>query len=341
MAIQASAAAHGGRASLVRLPVPRYKLTLAYDGTDYCGWQKQEPPAEHSELTGSGRHVDPMLETTRPGRVALRTVQAVVERAVREVVREPVEVKGSSRTDSGVHAKGQVAAFSASDDEASLAKGSGWPLSRGTDALLRAVNGRLPEDVLVTGAEVVADSFDPIGDCVSKGYSYTIHASRTRPLWDRRYVHQVWEPLALGPMQEAAAVLVGEHDFAAFAAAGHNRVTTVRTVHACTVTEFPAEPRESPSPLGTDAPVASATLALPEPARRFRIDISGSGFLWNMVRIIAGTLAEVGRGHRTTADVQEALKSGDRRRAGPTFPASGLCLEWIRYGVPEGSRSQP
>jgi len=295
------------------LGVPRYKLTLAYDGTDFCGWQKQEPPADHSELTGSGRHVDPSLETTQPGRVALRTVQAIVERAVREVVREPVEVKGSSRTDSGVHARGQVAAFTASDDEASLARGSGWPLSRGTDSLLRAINGRLPEDALVTGIEVVADSFDPIGDCVSKGYSYTIHASRTRPLWDRRYVHQVWEPLALAPMQEAAAVLVGEHDFAAFAAAGHNRQTTVRTVHACMVQAESTRLGEQGHP------------------ERIRIDISGSGFLWNMVRIIAGTLAEVGRGHRTSADVREALTSGDRRKAGPTFPASGLCLQWIRY----------
>src|SRR5262245_15080259 len=99
----------------VRFPVPRYKLTVAYDGTDFCGWQKQEPRAEHSERTGSGRHVDPALEPGEPGRVALRTVQAVVEKSVREVVREPVEVKGASRTDSGVHARGQVAAFTASE----------------------------------------------------------------------------------------------------------------------------------------------------------------------------------------------------------------------------------
>ncbi len=310
--------------------VPRYKLTLEYDGTDFCGWQKQEPPLEHSEQTGSSRHVDPTLEAGEAGRVALRTVQAVVERAVREVVREPVEVKGASRTDSGVHARGQVAAFTASDDEASLARGSGWPVSRGTGALLRAVNGRLPEDVLVAAVEVVPDSFDPIGDCVSKGYSYTIHASRTRPLWDRRFVHQVWEPLELGPMREAAAVLVGEHDFAAFAAAGHNRQTTVRTVHSCEVVEIAPGLNSSSTHGSADAPAGGAA-ALPEPARRYRIDISGSGFLWNMVRIIAGTLADVGRGQRTVEDVLGALRSGDRRKAGPTFPASGLCLEWIRY----------
>jgi tRNA pseudouridine38-40 synthase len=285
--------------------MPRYKLTIAYDGTEFCGWQKQEPPIAQAEATGSGSHVDPSLETTEPGRVALRTVQAVVERAVREVVREPVLLFGASRTDSGVHARGQVAAFTATDDPAMIAKGSGWPIERGVEALRRAVNGRLPEDVMVVGAEPVAPDFDPIGHCVAKGYSYTIHASRERPLWDRRFVHQVWEPLDLEAMRAAAAVLVGEHDFAAFAAAGHGRQSTVRTIHALSVTQVAED--------------------------RFRMDISGSGFLWNMVRIIAGTLADAGRARLTPDDIREALRTGDRRKAGPTFPASGLCLEWIKH----------
>ncbi len=286
--------------------MPRYKLTIAYDGTDFCGWQKQEPPIAQAEATGSGGHIDPTLTTTEPGRVALRTVQAIVERAVREVVREPVLLHGASRTDSGVHARGQVAAFTATDDPAMMAKGSGWPMERGTESLRRAINGRLPEDVMVVGAEPVAPNFDPIGHCTGKGYSYTMHASRERPLWDRRYVHQVWEPLELEPMQAVASELVGEHDFAAFAAAGHGRLSTVRRIDALTVTRADAE--------------------------RVRIDISGSGFLWNMVRIIAGTLADAGRGRLDVEDVREALKTGDRRKAGPTFPASGLCLEWVRYG---------
>lgn len=286
--------------------MPRYKLTIAYDGTDFCGWQKQEPPIAQAEATGSGGHIDPTLETTEPGRVALRTVQAIVERAVREVVREPVLLHGASRTDSGVHARGQVAAFTATDDPAMMAKGSGWPLERGTEALRRAINGRLPEDVMVVGAEPASPEFDPIGHCIGKGYSYTMHASRERPLWDRRFVHQVWEPLELEPMQAVAAELVGEHDFAAFAAAGHGRLSTVRRIDALTVMRVDAE--------------------------RIRIDISGSGFLWNMVRIIAGTLADAGRGRLDVKDVREALRTGDRRKAGPTFPASGLCLEWVRYG---------
>lgn len=298
--------------------MPRYKLTIAYDGTDFCGWQKQEPPVHQAEATGSGRHVDPTLEPGEPGRVALRTVQAVLERAVREVVREPVMLFGASRTDSGVHARGQVAAFTATDDPAMIARGSGWPLERGTEALRRAINGRLPEDVLVVDAEPVPADFDPIGHCVAKGYSYTIHASRERPLWDRRYVHQVWEPLDLEPMRAVASELVGEHDFAAFAAAGHGRQSTVRTVHALSVTR-PIDPATGePSP------------------DRVRIEISGNGFLWNMVRIVAGTLADAGRGRLSVEDVREALRTGNRRKAGPTFPASGLCLEWIMYGVPSG-----
>ena len=97
----------------------------------------------------------------------------------------------------------------------------------------------------------------------------------------------------------------GEHDFAGFAAAGHGRLTTVRTVHRCEVAQTAPE--------------------------RVRIEISGNGFLWNMVRIIAGTLADVGRGRLSVQDVRDAVASGDRRKAGPTFPASGLCLEWVNY----------
>ncbi len=289
--------------------MPRYRLTIAYDGTDFCGWQKQEPLAADAALSGSARHVDPGLEAGGPGRVALRTVQGVVERAVREVVREPVEVKGASRTDSGVHARGQVAAFTATDDPALIEQGSGWPIERGVDRLLRAVNGKLPDDVLVLSAEPVGAGFDPILDASAKGYSYTIHASRTRPLWDRRYVHQVWEDLDAARMHEAAGHFVGEHDFAAFAAAGHGRVHTVRTVFSCGVAETGAVPG----------------------GRRVRLEISGSGFLWNMVRIVAGTLADVGRGRLTPDDIPRIIEGRNRGAAGPTFPPEGLCLEWIRY----------
>jgi len=331
-------------------PLPRYKLTIAYDGTDFCGWQKQEPFAHalHANPgtledrvrrgTAGELKFEPQGEVQREGedrpRVQLRTVQHAVERAVREIVREPVMLLGSSRTDAGVHAKGQVAAFSCTGDptdaetthdagtEESSTKSrvsepqppdpsttpprqGGWPLSRGTDRLLLAVNGRLPPDILVTAIDPVATDFDPIGDTKAKAYSYTIHAARTRPLWDRRYVAHVWETLDPARMHEAAKRIVGEHDFAAFATAGHGRLTTVRTVFDCSVTR-------------TDE-------------GRIRIDIAGSGFLYNMVRIIAGTLTDVGRGRLTPDDIPRIIASKDRREAGSTMPPEGLCLEWIRY----------
>jgi tRNA pseudouridine38-40 synthase len=355
--------------------VPRYKLTIAYDGTDFVGWQKQEPPERDADaapgVTPAYSERIALIEGERPGRVALRTVQGVVENAVRAIVREPVEVLGASRTDSGVHARGQVAAFTCSDDEPSPSqreeqgegspslttpprpsderglvssaemgipkskrgfdelqraasrlhadvnqptptppsgRGLGWPLSRGCERLVSAINSRLPDDVLVLSAEPVAQSFDPIGDCVSKGYSYTYHLGLERPLWDRRTVTHVRTPNAinLGAMNEAARVLIGEHDFAAFAATGHGRLSTVRTIHALSVTQTGEQ--------------------------RYRLEIAGSGFLWNMVRIVAGTLLQVGLGQRTPAQVRETLESRDRTKAGPTMAPEGLCLEWIKYG---------
>lgn len=328
-------------------PVPRYKLTIAYDGTDFCGWQKQEPPTPEGAEAARAVFVagaEAGLEAGKPGRAALRTVQAVVERAVRETVREPIELKGASRTDSGVHARGQVAAFTCSPPtpnppteppaqaggpgtdldtnppETPEPSHTGWPIDRGLDRLVRAINGKLPDDVQVLRAEMVDDDFNPIADCVSKGYSYTLHASLTRPLWDRRLVQQVWTALDVDRMREAAARMVGEHDFAAFAAASHGRQTTVRTIHACDVIE-----------LGEVPTLASGTDR--EWSRRLRIDVSANGFLYNMVRIIAGTFVEVGRGKMSPDDVTAAIESKDRTRAGPTLPGQGLCLEWIRYPV--------
>lgn len=332
--------------------MPRYKLTIEYDGTDFCGWQKQEPfapteadlagatPGQKAELCGvhAGTDVHAAAEDigVREGetrsRVALRTVQHVVERAVREVVREPVVLMGASRTDSGVHARGQVAAFTCSGDEPPTMRddeaddtmpeprGVGWPLARGTDRLLRAINGRLPDDVQVVSIEPTTPDFNPIGGATSKAYSYLLYVSPSppnglglRPMWNRKYVQQIWGALDVVAMNEAAARIVGEHDFAVFAAAGHGRTTTVRTVFTCKVTDV------------------SETGAGRTGARIIRIDISGSGFLYNMVRIIAGTLVEVGRGKMIAKDVTAAIESKDRRNAGPTLPGTGLCLEWIKY----------
>jgi len=307
--------------------MPRYKLTIAYDGTDFCGWQKQMPfedavptapkmEAVRDDGAPAATTAEEELasgEDAARARVELRTVQGVVERAVRAVVREPVILVGASRTDSGVHARGQVAAFTCSDLGS---REGGWPLERGTEALLRAINSRLPPDVLVLGAEVAPEEFDPIKGAASKAYSYTIWNSQTRPLWERKTALHIWSSLDVARMDEAARVFEGEHDFAAFAAAGHGRLSTVRTVFSCRVREGACDQMD---------------------ARRIVIEINGSGFLWNMVRIIGGTLVEVGKaGHdgsprMTTDRIRDALKSGKRDLAGPTLPPQGLCLESIKY----------
>lgn len=277
----------------------RYFLKIAYDGTDFHGWQRQEPLRANIMASGSGdlpRVMDPVDDA--PERVSLRTVQHVVQEAVVRVLGQPVTIRGASRTDAGVHARAQVATF-VREREA---------IGPADDKLVEAINSRLPDDVLVREARRVRDDFDPIGDCLGKGYRYRLHTGRQRPLWDRRYVHHVREELDADAMREAAALFVGEHDFAAFAKAGHGRESTVRTVFACEVA------RQG------DAGVS--------------IDVSGGGFLHNMVRIIAGTLVEVGRGRLTGDDIIAALTTGDRRCAGPTLPPTGLCLEWIDYPEP-------
>ena len=259
----------------------RYLLRLAYEGTDFSGWQMQHEAGVEIE--------------------SIRTVQAIVQRAVREAIREPAVLVGASRTDAGVHAAGQVAAFTRSDDpDAPGAK---------EDSLLAAINARLPPDILATECRRVRPCFQPISDAVAKGYRYLLHDAPERPLWDRTLVHRVHlrpgESLNVEAMRVVASRLVGEHDFAAFAKAGHGRKSTVRTVHACDVTR-------------TDD-------------GRIAIDISGNGFLHNMVRIVAGTLVDAGKGRFTPERLDESLRTGDRRLAGPTLSPTGLRLEWVEY----------
>ena len=259
----------------------RYLLKLAYEGTEFSGWQAQHKAGVEVE--------------------ALRTVQSIVQRAVREAIREPAVLVGASRTDAGVHAAGQVAAFTRSDDPD--APGAPEP------SLLPAINSRLPEDVLALECRRVRACFDPISDASAKGYRYTIRDGAAKPLWDRRFVHHVQlrpgEALDVDAMRSAAIRLVGQHDFGAFAKAGHGRKTTMRTVHACDVTR--------------------------QDDGRITIDVSGNGFLHNMVRIVAGTLVEIGKGRIDASRIDGALRAGDRTLAGPTLGPTGLRLEWIEY----------
>lgn len=260
--------------------MPRFALRVAYDGTDFHGWQRQEPPEG-----------DP-----------LRTVQGVLDRALSDVLQGRVTCQGASRTDAGVHAEAQVAAFSA---ECRV------PVGR----LAAAINARLDEDVRVMSAWQVPEAFDPVGDALSKGYRYEIAPVRpftARPPFDRHMVFRTTHGLRVDRMRSAAASLVGTHDFSAFAHAQHGRESPVRTVFACEVGTLPDD--------------------------RVVIDVSGDGFLYNMVRIVAGTLVEVGRGRIAPDAIPDILASRDRSRAGPTLPAQGLRLRWIHY--PE-DRAEP
>ena len=251
--------------------MPRYKLTVAYEGTDFHGWQKQEP-----------RDKPP-----------LRTAQGVLERIVTQVVREPIVLVGASRTDSGVHALGQVAAFSTTRE---------IPVDR----LPRAITSRCPGDLQVLHAEVVPDSFDPISDAMRKQYCYTIqHGRSLPPLFDRRLVWRTHHDLDLDAMNQGAHLLTGRHDFEAFASANHGRDSTIREILGCTVSEAGEN--------------------------RVKIEVIGDGFLYNMVRIIAGSLLEIGRGARTPESITTAIRDRDRSLTGPTLGPEGLRLEWIEY----------
>jgi tRNA pseudouridine38-40 synthase len=319
--------------------LPRYALTLAYDGTDFSGWQKQEP-LRTATLVDASRLLPPApTDTTEPGRVQLRTVQAVLERAVREAVREPVMVVGASRTDAGVHAMGQVAAFSCSGDalpsgeecstpvhaagEATsrgTGRGTGWPASRGPGRLINAINSRLPADVTVLDARVVPDDFDPVRWALRKQYVYSFRISKHLAMFDRNRVYCVHDALDVDRMRSAAQHLLGTHDCLGLTSAQHGRMTTVRTIEACDVRCYAA-------------PAEGALPDIDPSALLVQVRVCGTGFLYNMVRIIAGTLLDVGRGRLHDDVFARVYRTLDRRLAGPTLPANGLCLEWIEHAM--------
>lgn len=244
------------------------RLTVAYDGGGYVGWQLQ--------LNGV-------------------SVQQRLEEAWLRVTGEQVRFTASGRTDAGVHARGQVC---------SLATMS--TLDNAT--LVRALNANLPDDIAVCDVAEAPAGFHAIRDAIQKTYRYSIFAGPVRPVFGRNTRWHVPVELDLAAMQSAAAALTGEHDFAAFQAAGSDRQTTVRRVTRMAVT-------------GTAC----------EEGQGVEFEISANGFLYNMVRIIAGSLALVGRGSHPPEWVRAGLESRDRARTGPTAPAHGLCLLAVCY----------
>jgi len=242
----------------------RVKLVVAYDGTNYHGWQVQDNGI---------------------------TIEEVLNRTISELVQEDIKVIGASRTDAGVHACGNVAVF----DTESRIPG---------DKFSFALNQRLPDDIRIQeSCEVDADFHPRYADTV-KTYEYNILNRRFELPSKRLYAAFCYYPMDIERMNRAAAYLVGEHDFKSFCSAGAQVQTTVRTIYAVNVTKED---------------------------NMVHIRITGNGFLYNMVRIIAGTLMQVGTGLMEPEQVKEILEARDRSKAGPTAVAKGLTLVEIRY----------
>jgi tRNA pseudouridine38-40 synthase len=251
------------------------KLTLAYDGTEFAGWQRQ---------------------------ASERTVQAVVEDALAPIEKAPVTVVGAGRTDAGVHAAAQVASVSL-----------GTPL--GCDDLRRALNATLPADVRVLAIDEVGADFNARRDARFKTYHYSIWQGVALPPPLRRYAWHVPQPLDLRRMNQAAALVIGSHDFAAFQAAGSEVKTTVRRVLVSAVRVVDV----------------SSLVATADDDCVLRYEITGSGFLRHMVRNLAGTLVDVGRGRTAVGELTHILQSRDRSQAGATAPPHGLVLWQVEY----------
>jgi len=272
-----------------------FRLTLAYEGTDFAGWQVQ------------------------PER---RTVQGELEAAAERITGSSAAALASGRTDAGVHALAQVARLRA---ETYLT----------AEVFQRALNAELPADVAVLDAAEVDGSFHPIRDATGKRYCYVIHDGpvrevlRRRDCWDYRHGR-----LDVGAMQRAAATLCGRHDFASFQTAGAERATTVRHVRHLSI-ERGSEVGQGGAGQGRGEETVKSSDRLSAPGRSAEdwivLEIEADGFLYNMVRTIVGTLVDVGRGAQPETWPQRVLASGDRRQAGPTAPPQGLFLVRVDY----------
>ena len=264
------------RRGLLGILMRTLKITVAYEGTAYVGWQRQS--------NGS-------------------SIEGCLKAALAEIEGAQVAVVGAGRTDAGVHALGQVASVRLQHQIV-------------PDALLRAVNARLPSDIRVVMAEVSPEPFHARFDATAKTYRYRLLHDAVVSPFDRRYAWHVGEPLDHERMVDAGRALVGEHDFAAFQASGSSTRSTVRTLFELTLSRAPRDPRSVACGAGVALTV---------------IEARGSGFLRHMMRVIVGTLVEVGRGQRDRAAVEYALRSRDRGSAGQTAPPHGLFLMRVDY----------
>ena len=250
-------------------------MLVSYDGTDYHG----------SQLQPNGSSIEEKLNE-----------------ALSMLTGESARVLFASRTDAGVHALGNVAVFDTA-------------MRMAADKFAFAINQRLPEDIRVLASDEVSAHWHPRKQHCRKSYTYRIFNSKIPNPLVRRYAHFCYYPLQLEPMRQAAACLIGEHDFASFCAAGSQAENTVRTIDSIRVEENEV----------------SAWNGALLPGRMVTIRVTGSGFLYNMVRIIAGTLMEIGTGRRMPEEMKQILARRDRRFAGAAAPARGLTLCRIRF----------
>lgn len=240
------------------------KLVVAYEGTNYCGWQIQ------------------------PNGI---TIEQVLNETLSSLLGEEITVTGASRTDAGVHSLGNVAVFETHT-------------KMPAEKISFALNQRLPEDIVVQESCQVPEDFHPRFSKSRKTYEYRILNCRFRQPLERRTSYFYHYPLDVSAMQKATAYLVGEHDFTSFASVHAQTNTYVRTIYALDVV------REGDM---------------------IRIRVQGNGFLYNMVRIIAGTLIQVGAGIKKPEDMESILAGKDRELAGPTAPAHGLTMIGLEY----------
>ncbi len=241
-------------------------LTVAYDGTNYHGWQ-----------------IQPNKET----------IEGILNRCLSELLGEQIAVIGASRTDSGVHALGNIAVFDTKS-----------PIP--AEKISYALNQRLPEDIKIQKSEEVAADFHPRHCSSRKTYEYRIYCAPFPMPVKRLYSYFTYVPLDVDLMSQAAEYLVGTHDFKSFCSIEAQAESTVRQIDAVEVEKEGQE---------------------------IVVRVAGRGFLYNMVRIIAGTLLEVGRGKIKPQEMEAILKAKDRRAAGPTAPACGLTL--VKYELLE------
>ncbi len=240
------------------------KLIIEYDGGNYFGWQKQNNCI---------------------------SIQETIEKAIFKITGENINIIGSSRTDSGVHAKGMVANFHTN---------SGIPENR----FREAINTKLPDDIAIIKSEEVSENFHARYNSRGKTYSYTIVNREEKVALNRNYCYVVKDKLDIELMKEACKLFIGEHDFSAFRSTGSSVRSSVRTV---------------------------ADLHLDCLDNTIKFFITGNGFLYNMVRIIVGTILEVGMGKKDLHGINEAFSTLDRNMAGPCAPARGLVLEEENY----------